>query len=381
MHSSSLKNGTNKLQQDINKLRSKIDSIESSFFRKHTSKLKLETIKNDLVTQEERASQLEAEIDSAQITLRKCTEDEMECLSKLQSELLQINTHPSAVNDLMSLNERIDWPKLPQHSEKRFTEMLERGKDIFTSFLESNSFDVLTRIAKIIDMCSCSGIDPYYDFVTKSISHTEDQIRVQRSLHAKLNEISDSYSSSIAFMKQNRENLPMWQAENEEANIRIAQLSPEIGELERKLEKIEQEIIQQAQLLGMTMVKASYDRQFADFRFDVLIVDEFSMISLPQLYCVAALIKEKVILCGDHLQLPPIGSSDAETAKKWMVQSFYDWHEESWEKRREQKTQSLPGKLNSSSAQTSLPDYCEGSRGNHEYYSSKSGTRRANCDL
>ena len=81
------------------------------------------------------------------------------------------------------------------------------------------------------------------------------------------------------------------------------------------------------------MVKASYDRHFLEQRYDVLVIDEYSMVSLPQLYCAAAITKERIVLCGDHLQLPPICQSDEEIALKWMGQSIYEWHEGKHEER------------------------------------------------
>lgn len=112
---------------------------------------------------------------------------------------------------------------------------------------------------------------------------------------------------------------------SEIANLQkeIAEVDKKIEELKNKIRTLSTQIIKEAQLLCSTLVKASYDETILDCRFDVLIIDEVSMVSIPQLYCAASITKEQIILCGDHLQLQPICQSKSDLAVKWLASSYF----------------------------------------------------------
>jgi hypothetical protein len=91
----------------------------------------------------------------------------------------------------------------------------------------------------------------------------------------------------------------------EQAEEKISALMREISEINRKLEEIEKSIIAEARVIGATATKTYLTpQQFANF--DVVIIDEASMVILPAVYYVSGLAKEKVIVSGDFRQLSPI---------------------------------------------------------------------------
>ena len=59
--------------------------------------------------------------------------------------------------------------------------------------------------------------------------------------------------------------------------------------------------------------------------FDVVVVDEASMLILPNAAYVASLSKDKVIFAGDFRQIPPIiNDQDNEVVKRWVGRSIFD---------------------------------------------------------
>lgn len=99
-----------------------------------------------------------------------------------------------------------------------------------------------------------------------------------------------------------RKRLETQKAEFEE---RRAPLVTELQEIARKLADLAAEIVRGARIIGTTVAK-SYLRARELGRFDLVIIDEASMVLLPALYFVAGLSTERVVVSGDFRQLPPI---------------------------------------------------------------------------
>ncbi len=71
------------------------------------------------------------------------------------------------------------------------------------------------------------------------------------------------------------------------------------------MEGIEKAVVAEAKIIGATVTKTYLTpQQFTNF--DVVIIDEASMVMLPAIYYVSGLAKEKVIVSGDFRQLSPI---------------------------------------------------------------------------
>lgn len=82
-------------------------------------------------------------------------------------------------------------------------------------------------------------------------------------------------------------------------------LVAELQEIAQRLAEIEASIMREARVIGTTIVK-SYLQARDIGRFDVVVIDEASMVLLPALYFAAGLATERVIVSGDFRQLPPI---------------------------------------------------------------------------
>jgi superfamily I DNA and/or RNA helicase len=70
------------------------------------------------------------------------------------------------------------------------------------------------------------------------------------------------------------------------------------------------DILQKKYLVGSTLAKIVMNNVFWDIQFDVLLIDEASMVDLAYLTALSTLVKEKVIVIGDPQQLAPIAERD-----------------------------------------------------------------------
>jgi ssDNA-binding Zn-finger/Zn-ribbon topoisomerase 1 len=90
-----------------------------------------------------------------------------------------------------------------------------------------------------------------------------------------------------------------------EADKNNATLLSELREIERNIADIRDEILKNAMVLGATCTK-SYLSSKDIGRFDFVIIDEASMVLPAMVWFTAGLSKERVVICGDFRQIPPI---------------------------------------------------------------------------
>lgn len=82
-------------------------------------------------------------------------------------------------------------------------------------------------------------------------------------------------------------------------------IQAELNDIARKIDEIEKTAMDNARIIGATVTKLYLSPKIFS-NFDVVIVDEVSMVILPALYHAAGLAKEKVVVSGDPRQLSPI---------------------------------------------------------------------------
>ena len=89
-------------------------------------------------------------------------------------------------------------------------------------------------------------------------------------------------------------------------------LEAELRDIEAKIAAIRDTVVREARILGMTCTKAYLDVQKIG-RVDTVIIDEASMVLLPVAWFAAGLAKERVVVCGDFRQIPPIVPSNQQS--------------------------------------------------------------------
>ena len=105
-------------------------------------------------------------------------------------------------------------------------------------------------------------------------------------------------------------------------NTRLAQLGAEIKAIDIQIQALRQELLSKCRVLATTVYQ-SYLKVDVARPFDVVIVDEASMLALPMVYYAAGLAKEKVIVAGDFRQLPPIVLCDDPLCQQWLKRDVF----------------------------------------------------------
>ncbi len=123
-------------------------------------------------------------------------------------------------------------------------------------------------------------------------------------------------------LTQLRSQIPAIEAE-------INHIAAEIGEINEALERVEQILISEAQVIGATLTKAYLDDRLQERSFDTVLLDEASMAPIPALWAAAGTASRSVVIVGDKQQLPPIShASDSEKhpeapATRWLGRDVF----------------------------------------------------------
>jgi AAA domain/Topoisomerase DNA binding C4 zinc finger/PLD-like domain len=90
-----------------------------------------------------------------------------------------------------------------------------------------------------------------------------------------------------------------------EADTARETLVAELREIATKIAQIRAEVMKRAKVLGATCTKAYLTARDLG-QFDLVLVDEASMVLIPAIWFVAGLAQKRVAVCGDFCQIPPI---------------------------------------------------------------------------
>jgi superfamily I DNA and/or RNA helicase len=96
-------------------------------------------------------------------------------------------------------------------------------------------------------------------------------------------------------------------------DAKITATKGEQSELQKKIAKSQEEIagkrkeiVAEARVVACTAYKPLIDKEIIELEFDVVVIDEASMIPLSLFYCSASKAKSRLVIAGDFRQLPPI---------------------------------------------------------------------------
>lgn len=111
--------------------------------------------------------------------------------------------------------------------------------------------------------------------------------------------------------------------ELEEFDSKRRPILDELAEIEKQLNDIRKTVLDGARIIGATVTKAYLSSQMFS-AFDVVVIDEASMVMLPALYHAAGMAKEKVIVSGDSKQLAPIVPTNQQAIFDAIGKSVFD---------------------------------------------------------
>ena len=82
-------------------------------------------------------------------------------------------------------------------------------------------------------------------------------------------------------------------------------------------------VVERARIVCTTLTGTFFSSVFPETPFDVCLVDEASMASLPYLFWALSRAKQHTALCGDFLQLPPVALAQTSAARRWLGRNIY----------------------------------------------------------
>ena len=97
-------------------------------------------------------------------------------------------------------------------------------------------------------------------------------------------------------------------------------------------------LVAESPCVAATLATLVLNGALSEREFDVVYIDEASMVSLPFAFAGAAQASSQVVFAGDFQQLPPICMSDAKIAEEWFGDNVFDYLGVS----QRQKTNDLP---------------------------------------
>jgi hypothetical protein len=146
--------------------------------------------------------------------------------------------------------------------------------------------------------------------VLGDIDKHEANIRVLRI------EIDDFASTLLAYPST-----PELQLRLSTLRASYTQIRERIAAIDLEIVVLEQELLARCRILATTVYRTylSNSRQF-----DVVVIDEASMLMPPLVYYAAGLATQSVTVAGDFRQLPPIVTSDDPQAEDWLKRDIFE---------------------------------------------------------
>jgi hypothetical protein len=104
---------------------------------------------------------------------------------------------------------------------------------------------------------------------------------------------------------------------------RLGQIRERVTAIDRELAALEQEVLGRCRILATTVYR-TYLGKTTPRQFDVVVIDEASMLMPPLVYYAAGLATQSVTVAGDFRQLPPIVMSDEPLAGEWLKRDVFE---------------------------------------------------------
>jgi len=105
-----------------------------------------------------------------------------------------------------------------------------------------------------------------------------------------------------------------------------AVLQQELEAAQKQLKDLMKLQFHAATVVFATAAQAVLQPAFGEVPFDVLVLDESSMLPIAHAVALAGFSRGQVIFAGDFRQLGPIAASVSEAAEEWLLQSPFEYH-------------------------------------------------------
>jgi hypothetical protein len=106
--------------------------------------------------------------------------------------------------------------------------------------------------------------------------------------------------------------------------IRLRASRQRLGQLEKEFAELESELVAKAQVIVVTLQKATVSKDIFNRMFDAVVVDEASMALPAQIVFASSLARTRLVIAGDFRQLPPVSLARTNRAKKWLKRDIFE---------------------------------------------------------
>lgn len=111
------------------------------------------------------------------------------------------------------------------------------------------------------------------------------------------------------------------QAQNRE----IERTKKELAEIAFNVKQETRKLIQNCRCIATTLARLAVNTDLQQRHFDVVFIDEISMVPLVYILMAARMAEKQMVFAGDPKQLPPIYlAKENENVKKWFGRNLYD---------------------------------------------------------
>ncbi len=229
----------------------------------------------------------------------------MQEISDIQASLKDYREYNEAIENIKRINGELDSLIV----QIRLAEQVLKNKD--SEIVEINGrIEKYQNSNRLMQIFSGQSLSNLTRLKTESLQKSAE---IKARIDDKESYVKNSYIE-VKKLEQKKDQL------KSKAQIDVTQLEANIGgkedvsskinsqinELKKELINISEYIIKNAKVIATTLTKSYSDKSVLGREYDCVIIDEASMAPLPALFHVASIVKKKIIVVGDFLQLPPV---------------------------------------------------------------------------
>lgn len=182
------------------------------------------------------------------------------------------------------------------------------------------------RIRRFLTGLNPERIEQLINSDTRTLSSVESarqravtEIAAQEATQVRLQEGLDALRSKI-------KNYPSITAVRKQLNVleqSAVQFQSRIRSIQQQLDAVRQQVVSNCRVMATTVYR-TYLRGQVERTFDVVIIDEASMLMLPMTFFAAGRATQSVVVAGDFRQLAPIVHSKDPLAREWLMKDAFE---------------------------------------------------------
>lgn len=261
-------------------------------------------------------------------------------VNRLKSELDEIGVQLKKIDELKNVRDLLhdalarqtQYIASMQKTEQEYHDYKERinRMDEISAKIEVSiaEFQSKNRFYQLISGTSLDKLTEQKSQALRAASSLRANLNICVDRHVAIKTEFDKCTKQITEAETFLEgsNINFDDAEVKRLKKRSSDLSDQIEALNKKISELEEMLIVDAQVIVTTLTKTYMHKRILGRDFDVVILDEASMAPLPAIASATAAAKEKVVLVGDFLQLPPIAQHKVDPTNKTEEEANYEQH-------------------------------------------------------